>query len=666
MKFLELTLENFRCYSPKAKIEFVERAGRPLLTFVGENGSGKTSIFLAIIWALYGEDAIIRYNESRPNDKQAPKNNFDLINADVLENSPRPSMRVSLFFEHDATKYFLFRSVASKRPDPGSIRDLGPEVLSLRKGSAGKEESYPQGLINDILPLDAFQFFFFDGEDVRRYSGATSDKTRDAIEQVLGLPELRQARDDLNRVERKLLNQLQSQPDLDENIRRLTDGLKSALEESKNFSATLEVKRKDLSKISAERIEAEARREKLKDIAEYNAKLQQIKREIEVTKGDLAEAEGRRNQLVKQLPYFLMKSKVRETLEYFKKTAGTDDLSLQITLVQTRMGLLDELLNPDIDECYCGTELQDIHRKHLATLRNGYNRQLGELREKASKKTIPPIDEIQYVSGRLDSIYVDFAKHERTISELRADLLDLDDKMRAIEAKIKGTNIKEAVKVQELIENLREKEGGLKKEADNLKNQIDEIEARKIKLEGSLRKSQHTMGLMSTISARQQSASNLAIAFKWIIDELSKRKKEVIIENASTFFESAAAKEGWKGVTIDDNYSIWLLNNKGRRSLPSEGYKELVALSFIFGLNKAASYKAPVVMDFVLGRLDLERQFGVASNFDDFADQVIVFFLDTEIQSEPVQRKLDSLAAARYSIIKDKTSGTSSIGVIKD
>ena len=86
MRFVEITLENFRSYS-KEKIPFPERKDKPLYTFVGKNGAGKTSLFLAMMWALYGEKAIDSYAANRPGDKQAPKNNFDLINSDVRETS---------------------------------------------------------------------------------------------------------------------------------------------------------------------------------------------------------------------------------------------------------------------------------------------------------------------------------------------------------------------------------------------------------------------------------------------------------------------------------------------------------------------------------------------------------------------------------------------------
>jgi len=54
MKFEKLALENFSSYRGKHQIEFHTSTDKPVTIIVGGNGKGKTSIFDAINWALYG------------------------------------------------------------------------------------------------------------------------------------------------------------------------------------------------------------------------------------------------------------------------------------------------------------------------------------------------------------------------------------------------------------------------------------------------------------------------------------------------------------------------------------------------------------------------------------------------------------------------------------
>lgn len=662
MNFLELSMENFRSYQPKTTIRFTEKEDRPIYTFVGENGSGKTTIFLAIIWALYGEEAILRYAETRKKDLQAPKNNLDLINKSSITNGGKAFCRVSLTFEHNSEKYYLFRTISSKGTNPRKNSDLF-EDLSLRQGSSGKEESYAQGKINDILPIDAFQFFFFDGEDVRKYSGATSEQTRVAIERVLGIPEIREAREDIQKLERKLLNELGDQETISEELRKVTQALVNAKEDHNRFSHTLEAKRNELSKVKDELAVLEAKRETIKDITEFNNKLQAVKKESEATKETYDELITKRNELVKQLPFYLVAPKLREILEKFKRTAGTDNLAKEITQVNSRIDIISELLDPHNMQCICDRDLGDNTRSHLNNLKRTLEKQLEELKQRSSKKTTPPIEDIQYVLGSIESINVDFAKYEQRINEIKMKLLELDDRRRQIEDRIKGSNVKEAEAIQSSIENHRRSQGRLETEIGNLEGLVRDKEDLKQKLDSVYKKNQLYQGQLSSVSACHLLTEKLVSALDWIVKEMYEQKKAMIVENASHFFTNVAPKEGYNEISIENDYSVWLLGKNNEIEKPSEGYKELVALSFIYGLNKAASYNAPVVMDFVLGRLDSIRQLAVVNNFRDFAEQIIVLLLDTELLAEGVSSRLDSLSAQKYYINRDLKSGYSSIEV---
>jgi len=54
MKLERITLENFRQFSGKQRLEFALDEKRRVTVIHGANGAGKTSLFLAINWCLYG------------------------------------------------------------------------------------------------------------------------------------------------------------------------------------------------------------------------------------------------------------------------------------------------------------------------------------------------------------------------------------------------------------------------------------------------------------------------------------------------------------------------------------------------------------------------------------------------------------------------------------
>jgi DNA sulfur modification protein DndD len=56
MKFEKLIIRNFSSYYGEHELELNTDDEKTVVIIIGGNGFGKTSIFQAINWALYGED----------------------------------------------------------------------------------------------------------------------------------------------------------------------------------------------------------------------------------------------------------------------------------------------------------------------------------------------------------------------------------------------------------------------------------------------------------------------------------------------------------------------------------------------------------------------------------------------------------------------------------
>ncbi|MDE5103491.1 MAG: DNA sulfur modification protein DndD, partial [Trichodesmium sp. St19_bin2] len=119
-------------------------------------------------------------------------------------------------------------------------------------------------------------------------------------------------------------------------------------------------------------------------------------------------------------------------------------------------------------------------------------------------------------------------------------------------------------------------------------------------------------------------------------------------------------------VAIDtDNFTLFLYNNQGQlvpKNRISAGEKQLLAISFLWGLARVSGRRLPVAIDTPLGRLDSShRQNLVERYFPAASHQVILFSTDTEISKSEVEnlRNLEAIAneyLLKYDAKKNQTN----------
>ena len=100
MKIQSLTIQNFRPFHGEQTIEFSSSDGKMVTLFQGAMGAGKTRLFGAIQWCLYGEEDY---------DQERPASNGDIMNSLAKREESTAETKVELVFEDDGTKYKSIR-----------------------------------------------------------------------------------------------------------------------------------------------------------------------------------------------------------------------------------------------------------------------------------------------------------------------------------------------------------------------------------------------------------------------------------------------------------------------------------------------------------------------------------------------------------------------------
>ncbi len=161
MQITKLELDNFSSYEGKTVFDFTVKKKQPIVLIGGLNGAGKTSIFMAIKIALYGPLAFgytgnntfyCKKIRSFINDKAFQTQPFlSGVSIEIKLNKERKTERYTI-----ARKWSLFDSKIE-------------EEYNIYEGNKILEESEKilfENYVLNVIPIDLFDFFLFDGEEV--------------------------------------------------------------------------------------------------------------------------------------------------------------------------------------------------------------------------------------------------------------------------------------------------------------------------------------------------------------------------------------------------------------------------------------------------------------------------------------------------------------------
>lgn len=173
MKPIELTLCGWGPYREKQKIDFKALKERGLFLITGATGAGKTTVFDAIIYALYGSMS------GRVREKNSVRSDF--------ADQTTPTY-VELCMEHGGKIYSIYRNPEYLRPrkrKSGSgemTKEKENAVLTLPDGKKVEGSHEVTGRIQEILRLDAVQFkqlsMIAQGEFTRLLTAPSSEKSK--------------------------------------------------------------------------------------------------------------------------------------------------------------------------------------------------------------------------------------------------------------------------------------------------------------------------------------------------------------------------------------------------------------------------------------------------------------------------------------------------------
>lgn len=607
-------LENFRPFCGRHIGDLSIEKGRPVILIKALNDVGKTSLFKAIQFCLYGS-------------KATGEKSFRHVNRTACtRNDGRTS--VKLTFDHEEKLYEITRSVEFKKSPPGSFPDASDEVLEVRvDGIPVKLESIREQneYIEAILPEDASQFFLFDGEDIQKYTRhPPGEHVKEAIEMVLGIRELLNAREDIEDISRELKHEL--------------DNL--LVERSKHDQEAVAVDSlgKDIAQIRKKIEELDARIEQagenVKSCDETLKKHVAIQEKIESRK----QAEQSRDLLKEQIK--ANENKIRE----FNRHLGV----ILIAPFLRELSRLGRKSVPHWKRAAIGAILQSDFCICDRPIDHSIRERFERILDKDSG-----VSTLQYLGDQATELLFDTQPDalEKSLYEILAQRRDLESNHVLQEQTIADLN-KEIGGREDLAADIKAAADTRQRAASDLQQYMVEKQAKEMELETKNAEynrrqtklaEQFTDKDIESKKAHLRSSEACKTAVKESIDELVDKSKQRVAELASrVFLDLTNAPMLYQGIEITDEYELKIKTIGGTTRAvwdqsPSAGQSQIIATAYIAALNRYTAREAPVIIDTPIGRLDPIHKKNLIRYYPEIGPQVIILYQPSELDSEDIE-----------------------------
>ncbi len=623
MFFTKVELHNFGIYNGTHEMLLTDRLGKRNITLVGGlNGRGKTTFHDAILLCLYGKLAL-RYIQE--NERSYEKLLIDHINKHATDSVTYISVTLHLDDGTDITVKRSWRMNGKRAQQEIEVSKNGIVDKHL-----GENWNY---YIEEILPFGIARFFFFNNEKITQLANDSSfDQIKESIKSAIGVTTIEKTITHLDEVIRRKKSALDAIENSVENVefkqvdQQLID-INNKIEAAIHHASELELRCQDC----AARVEAKER--------EFWASGGDLSRNRDSIKNEMQKITAERDAIHAEIlqmasdpssPLLLCRNLVIKSYERASqmqedsaKKYADEQMVLafqrifnrlcEITIEQAAFRQVLEIIKDEMapqSTCSEGSVAQAF----TATAKMLYERVISDSFQSAPQRIIN-------LTNQVDN--------------QESQLMNLDAHLEATDDKTMAMRLYEALKEYERKRTIADEE---------LKKQYEQIESLKKQKEILLNR---RIQLIKVITEKENKNDNNTRIIKYAamsMEVLGEFKKRLQFEKVAAL--SAKITECFKLLVEKDtlvsrieidaiSLDVTIFdydNHELLKSQLSAGEQQMFAISVVWALALTSGYKAPVVIDTPMARLDSANRTNFVMNYLPAASsQVIVLSTDEEI-----------------------------------
>ncbi len=626
LDFIEIT--NFRPFYGTQKIDFGYSSDKNLTIILANNGSGKTSLVNAFTWCLYGKELHDVRDKSEPlyNLKAASEAEEEgYTNAEVLV---KVKIRFKYFEENEheepIVKYFtITRKLNFQKWSNADWQSSYDSELIVDIDEDVKEDDLAELEIENRIPQDMFQYFFFNGATLANYFEEDSELSlKNSIEQISQIDLINNVENHLRGTHTTLNNRFNKKnPKGNKNFNKL---IEEKMEEKTNKKNQIEENHTqiDIAIKNVNKYEKELEKADSEYVKKQNKQRKKLESELKTVKETIQEDNKKYESLILELfPLTVLFDELTESIEIAdeareKKTAPPE----------IERDLLNDILEDGY--CICGTKLEN-HPECIEELQKRLKGTSGVKSETFYKdyynikEVIKRLKDLPKIESIRETIKINKDRTkvlENNIESISKEFINIDE----IE-----TYEKELQKNKETSENLRNKNITLSSEISDLDNDIKKLKKERDEFED-------LKGELKILNDKIKFCEEVKGTISDLKNNVQRHIRVKINDRIREQFIGIDWQYGkYTDVTLEKDYQIKITKNSGRKVTPgdlSDGEENLLALSFMMALHSLSGFEIPLIIDAPFEKLDKGKRIDFISDLHDFTKKKQIVFLFTDSQ----------------------------------
>ena len=671
-----IELNNFRIYKGVNQIVLTPDGEKNIIIVSGNNGFGKTTFLMSLVWCLYGKN-MEKVDDlyKKEIDEKGGYNKYigNSLNTQAAEEG-ETRFSVSVTFTDveipntTCTEITIIRSYDSATNTNDELKIL----IDGKDNDLFSDKNEEEMFIRDyILPIEIAKFFFFDAEKIVSFAQINTPEQRaelsKAYSQVLGIQKYDELKKELEKLQDDYRRE-SAQPKDKKEFNELLASIATDEDSIADIDSKITEFHEDLTLLKYELNELQEKLIREGDLMSLD-KLKELKAQQEKCQSDVNESQEGLKDLYSYIPFGLAGNEISTLITQLKEEKAYRQNKLQLEGVEEKT---DDILN-DLDRA------RNNFNGHIdVKIRSFYE---DEIRKLILKHFYSDFDATKYkdfltLHDFTDIQFDDFISLITKVKESKSLFEELSNKYSKAKAELYSIErkIREAEKNAEsdYIQNLRKKKDTKEREITNIHEEIARLNILKEQTKDNIKASKQKKEILSKkidVSAKNKAVDDEATRLihtiqKFLLRFKDEKKKALEKKLESKLISFLHKKELVHKVVVDiqgngEDVDINLYDSNDRKidkGILSMGERQMFASALLGALVEETELEFPVFIDSPMQKFDINHSQNILTKFyPNVSKQVILFPLLMKELTEEEYKLIESYVNRAYLIENTKT-----------